>query len=155
LRESLGVVEAPEPESYDQRFYWGVGNPKQLNDREEVDQDGNPMWVQVLGTVDGEPAMVDDKVLHVTKGLSLNGLARSRTRLASCWLRPIGWYCVKPSDRWLYRQKLPPRDWQLWLSATDWERQITGCATVEELIAVVGAQNWPGEPDGAAHSRNH
>ncbi len=42
LRESLGITEAPEPEFFDQRFYWGVGNPKLLNDREEVDQDGNP-----------------------------------------------------------------------------------------------------------------
>jgi hypothetical protein len=28
LREQLGIVEVSDPEQYDQRFYWGVGNPK-------------------------------------------------------------------------------------------------------------------------------
>ena len=31
VRAKLGVVEVPEPESWDQRFYWGVGNPKLLD----------------------------------------------------------------------------------------------------------------------------
>jgi hypothetical protein len=29
-RAAIGITEAPEPESYDQRFYWGPGNPKDL-----------------------------------------------------------------------------------------------------------------------------
>jgi hypothetical protein len=29
-KDALGIVEQPEPENYDQRFYWGVGNPKDL-----------------------------------------------------------------------------------------------------------------------------
>lgn len=31
VREALGIVEVPDPEQYDQRFYWGVGNPKDLD----------------------------------------------------------------------------------------------------------------------------
>ena len=31
VREQLGVVEVPDPDQYDQRFYWGVGNPKDLD----------------------------------------------------------------------------------------------------------------------------
>ena len=31
VREQLGVVEVPDPQDYDQRFYWGVGNPKDLD----------------------------------------------------------------------------------------------------------------------------
>lgn len=31
LRADLGVVEAPDPERYDERFYWGPGNPKDLD----------------------------------------------------------------------------------------------------------------------------
>jgi hypothetical protein len=30
LREQLGIVEVADPENFDQRFYWGVGNPKDL-----------------------------------------------------------------------------------------------------------------------------
>lgn len=31
VREALGIVEVPDPEQYDQRFYWGVDNPKDLD----------------------------------------------------------------------------------------------------------------------------
>lgn len=31
VREALGIVESPDPEQYDQRFYWGVDNPKDLD----------------------------------------------------------------------------------------------------------------------------
>lgn len=31
IREQLGVVEVPDPQDYDQRFYWGVGIPKDLD----------------------------------------------------------------------------------------------------------------------------
>jgi hypothetical protein len=41
-RELLGITwVADASNNYDQRFYWGVGNPKQLNDEPEVDEDGN------------------------------------------------------------------------------------------------------------------
>lgn len=30
VREALGVVEVPDAQDYDQRFYWGVDNPKDL-----------------------------------------------------------------------------------------------------------------------------
>ncbi len=40
-KEAVGLVEvtAPAAEVYDQRFYWGVDNPKQLDD--VTDDDGN------------------------------------------------------------------------------------------------------------------
>jgi hypothetical protein len=29
-KEAIGIIEVPDPETYDDRFYWGVGNPKDL-----------------------------------------------------------------------------------------------------------------------------
>ena len=41
-RELLGITwVADTSASYDQRFYWGVDNPKQLNDEAILDEDGN------------------------------------------------------------------------------------------------------------------
>ena len=41
-RELLGITWVAEASSnYDQRFYWGVDNPKQLNDEAVLDEDGN------------------------------------------------------------------------------------------------------------------
>lgn len=31
-RAAIGITEEPDPPSYDQRFYWGVGNPKDLTE---------------------------------------------------------------------------------------------------------------------------
>ena len=39
-RNALGIVEVADAPSYDQRFYWGVDNPKQLNDEPILDKDG-------------------------------------------------------------------------------------------------------------------
>ena len=67
IRAALGVTEVADPETYDQRFYWGVDNPKLLNDREEVDEQGNPLWVQEYNPLT-ETMQNTDKRL-VTKGL--------------------------------------------------------------------------------------
>jgi hypothetical protein len=49
-RELLGITwEAPTDVSYDQRFYWGPSNPKQLNDEPAVDQDGNELGYTQTG----------------------------------------------------------------------------------------------------------
>ena len=37
-RNALGITEVADAPSYDQRFYWGVDNPKQLND--STDENG-------------------------------------------------------------------------------------------------------------------
>ena len=42
-KQAVGLVEVTTPvaQVYDQRFYWGVDNPKQLNDEAILDEDGN------------------------------------------------------------------------------------------------------------------
>ena len=41
-RELLGITWVVDSSNnYDQRFYWGVDNPKQLNDEAILDEDGN------------------------------------------------------------------------------------------------------------------
>ena len=35
-RNALGITEVADAPSWDQRFYWGVDNPKQLNDKTET-----------------------------------------------------------------------------------------------------------------------
>ena len=30
-KQAIGITEVPDPEVYDDRFYWGVGNPKDLD----------------------------------------------------------------------------------------------------------------------------
>jgi hypothetical protein len=138
------VVEVADPESYDQRFYWGVGNPKLLNDREEVDEDGNPLWVKVLDNTDPEnPVMVDSDKRLVTKGLKSQWTAQVKATAGSL-LAQTDWYIIRSTER----QVAVPESVQTYRAAVvaeadRLETAIAGCADVAALISVVESQNWP------------
>jgi hypothetical protein len=143
LRESLGITEAPEPEFFDQRFYWGVGSPKLLNDREEVDQDGNPMWVKVYDPATKQ--MVDSDKRLVTKGLKSQWISQAKDTAGSLLSRS-DWKVVraaegiKPCDASTLAFRAAVRAYSDSLEAS-----IAACSSVEELITVVSNQNWPKE----------
>jgi len=142
LREQLGIVEVADPENYDQRFYWGVGNPKLLNDREEVDQDGNPMYVKVLGVVNGEPAMVDSTDRLVTKGLKSQWTAQVK-QTAGSMLAQTDWMVVRKAERNIdVPATVAAKRAAIVAECDRLEAAITGCADVEALIAVISNQNW-------------
>ena len=137
IRQSLGVVEVEDEPYYDQRFYWGVGNPKLLNDREEVDSDGNPMYVKVLGEVDGEPAMVDSTERLVTKGLKSQWIAQTKAA-ANSQLAATDWMVIRKAERGVNIPAEVVAERQAIISAcAAKEAAIAACTTVEELISVV------------------
>jgi hypothetical protein len=142
LREQLGIVEVADPENFDQRFYWGVGNPKLLNDREEVDQDGNPMYVKVLSVVNGEPAMVDSTERLVTKGLKSQWTAQVK-QTAGSMLAQTDWMVVRKAERNIdVPATVAAKRAAIVAECDRLEAAITGCADVEALITVIGNQNW-------------
>jgi hypothetical protein len=142
LREQLGIVEVADPEQYDQRFYWGAGNPKLLDDREEVDQDGNPMYVKVLGEVDGEPAMVDSTERLVTKGLKSQWTAQIKDT-AGKLLAQTDWMVVRKAERNIdVPASVAAKRAAIVAECDRLEAAIAGCTDVEALIAVIGNQNW-------------
>jgi len=143
LREQLGIVEVADPEQYDQRFYWGVGNPKLLNDREEVDQDGNPMYVKVLCEVNGKPEMVDSAERLVTKGLKSQWTAQVKDT-AGKMLAQTDWMVVRKAERNVaIPADVVTKRAAIVAECDRLEAAITACTTVEAFIAVVGAQGWP------------
>lgn len=142
LREQLGVVEVADAPDYDQRFWWGVGNPKLLNDREEVDQDGNPMYVKVLGEVNGEPAMVDSTERLVTKGLKSQWTSQVKDT-AGKMLAQTDWMIVRKAERNVdIPAETVAKRAAIVAECDRLEAAIAACTTVEALIAVVSNQNW-------------
>ena len=142
LREQLGIVEVADPENFDQRFYWGVGNPKLLNDREEVDQDGNPMYVKVLGVVNGQPAMVDSTERLVTKGLKSQWTAQVK-QTAGSMLAQTDWMVVRKAERNVdIPATVVAKRAAIVAECDGLEAAIAACTTVEALIAVLSTQNW-------------
>ena len=99
-KAAIGITEVADPVRADDRFYWNgdVNNPKELADREEVDENGNPMWVQVLGEGDGEPAMVDSDERLVTKGLKSQWIAQVKDT-AGKQLADTDWMVIRKAER--------------------------------------------------------
>ena len=143
-KNAVGITEVEDTQAtYDDRFYWGVDNPKLLNDREESDKDGNPMYVKVLGKVDGKPSMVDSSERLVTKGLKSQWTATVKDT-ANKLLSQSDWMVIRkvernvdiPASTVTYRAAV----------ITECTRLVTaiqGCADVPALIVVVTAQGWP------------
>ena len=143
-RLALGITWETEPARADDRFYWNgdITNPKALEDREEVDEDGNPMYVKVLGEVDGEPAMVDSDERLVAKGLKSNWIAQVKTT-AGTMLAATDWMVIRKAERDVaIPDGVVTSRAAIVAEADRLEAAINLCENVEQLIAVVSAQNW-------------
>ena len=137
-KSAIGLVWEADPIRADDRFYWNgdINHPKALEDKLEVDQDGNPMYVKVLGVVDGKPAMVDSTERLVTKGLKSNFIAQIKTT-AGTILAQTDWMVIRKAERNVdipssvatYRASVVAK-------ATELEIAITAVTTVEQLIAL-------------------
>jgi hypothetical protein len=154
-RKSVGVYEVIQGTQQDQRFYWVTGpsyrvnetnqtveatftaTPKALEDKEESDQQGNPLYVQVLGVVDGEPAMVDSSERLVTKGLKSQWIAQTK-QAANSELAQTDWMVIRKAER---NVEIPggvmaDRAAVVALCAEK-EAAIAACTTVEQLMVAV------------------
>ena len=144
-KQAVGITEVADvTTTYNDQFYWGVDNPKLLNDREESDEDGNPMYVKVYDATVGENgAMVDSTERLVTKGLKSNWTAQVKDT-ANKLLAQTDWMVIRKVERDVaiptatatYRANV----------ITECSRLVTaiaGASDVEAFIAVVTAQGWP------------
>ena len=141
-KNAVGITEVADvTTTYDDRFYWGVDNPKLLNDREESDEDGNPMYVQVYDSA--TQAMVDSSERLVTKGLKSQWTATVKDT-ANKLLAQSDWMVIRkfersvdiPTDVATYRTAVITE-------ANRLETGIDGSVDVPALIAVVTTQTWP------------
>ena len=124
-RARAGITEVADPESYDQRFYWGVGNPKALEDVNEVDENNDPVL-----DADGNQL--------VTKGLKSLWVAKQK-EIAASMLAPTDWYVTRkaedstaaiPSAVSTYRSSVRT------VCGTR-EGEITACTTTAEFAALL------------------
>ena len=150
-----GVVEVVSGEQKDQRFYWvtpanphlqlidGVptfmftNTPKELEDREESDENGNPLYVKVLGEVDGEPAMVDSEERLVTKGLKSQFIAQAKDS-ANKALANTDWVVVRKAERGVaIPETIAAERTKIIADCEAKEAAITAATTIEQLMEAV------------------
>jgi len=126
----------------DDRYYWVTANPdgsytatpKALEDREESDENGDPLYVKVYNKETEQ--MEDTAERLVTKGLKSNHIAQVKHN-TNMTLAQTDWYVIRkaernvdiPADIATYRAAVIA-----WATAT--EASITAVTTVEELKAI-------------------
>ena len=139
-KTAKGLVwnESLQPIPFDNRFYWSAGNPKSLDNVNEVDEDGNPI-------LDADGNQV------VTKGLKTNAIAQVKATAAGL-LQPTDWYVTRqaetgteiPSTVSDYRTAVRTASGAI-------ETAIQGVSTLEDFIALYDVPvDSEGNPTGNA-----
>lgn len=96
-RSAIGITEiTDEDTSFDNRFYWSKGNPKSLEDKLEVKEDGTPLLVQKYNPVTEK--MEDTTKQVVTKGLKTVFTEKVRNTAYSILLQ-TDWAVVRKAER--------------------------------------------------------
>jgi hypothetical protein len=135
-KAAIGITEVPDPVRADDRFYWNGDStlPKALEDKEEVDQDGNPLYVKEYDQA--TESMVDTTERLVTKGLKSNFIAQVK-QTAGTILAQTDWMVIRKAERDVaiptatvaYRASVVAK-------AEELEASITAVTTVEELASL-------------------
>lgn len=139
-RAAIGITEAPDPEVYDQRFYWSPTVPKLLDDRPEVKEDGTPLYVQVYDKA--TESMVDTTEQVVTKGLKSQWVAQVKDTAGSL-LKQTDWYVTRKFERNIdVPADVAAKRAAIVTECDRLEAAIKACNDVPALIAIVTNQNW-------------
>jgi hypothetical protein len=124
-KNAVGITEVPDlVVQYDDRFYWGVDNPKQLDDITVTPEEGEP---------------------YVQHGLKHNWIAQIKDT-AGKLLAQTDWMVIRKVERDIaipaatvtYRAAVVAE-------ANRLETAINACSDVPALIAVVTTQGWPSQ----------
>jgi hypothetical protein len=140
-RAAIGITEVADPVPHDDRFFWAPGVPKLLEDREESDAQGNPLYVKVLGEVNGKPAMVDSTERLVTKGLKSQFVAQVKATAGSL-LAATDWKVTRAAEgvKTVDADTLAARA-AIRAASDANETAIKACTTVDQLAAL--QLTWP------------
>ena len=141
-RTALGITWEADPVRHDDRYYWNgeLDNPKALEDREESDVDGNPLWVQEYDAV--TESMVDTSERLVTHGLK-HTMINQVKHTAGTMLAQSDWYVTRKAEREVaIPAEVVAERAHVVAESERLEVAIATCANVEALIEVMNNQNW-------------
>ena len=144
-KTAIGITWVDDPVRADDRYYWDgdINNPKALEDKEEVDEENNPLYVQVLDNTDPDnPVMVDSDERLVTKGLKSNMTAQVKDT-AGKLLASTDWYVTRKVERNVdIPTDVASKRVAIVAESDRLETAIAGVTTVEQLIKVMNSQDW-------------
>ena len=145
-RAEISITWVDDPVRADDRFYWNgdINMPKELEDRAEVDDNGDPIYVQVLDNSDPDnPVMVDTTEQLVTKGLKSNWKDQVK-HTAGTMLAQTDWMVIRKSERNVdIPADVVTKRAAILTECDRLEAAITAAADIDAFIAVIESQNWP------------
>jgi hypothetical protein len=116
-KTAIGITEVPNPPYYDQRFYWGVDNPKQLEDI--TDEEGN-----------------------TTTGLKTLWISNTKYS-AGTLLAPTDWYIVRNSETGVeVPADVLERRAEIRSYCDEYEQAIEATTTTDELAAYITSVDY-------------
>jgi len=141
-KAAIGITWVADPIRADDRFYWDgdINNPKALEDKLEVKEDGSPLYKQVYDKT--TESMVDTTEQVVTKGLKSQFVAQVKDT-AGKLLNATDWYVIRKAERSIdIPSDIVLKRTQIITESNRLETDIQASTTVEALIEVLNAQNW-------------
>jgi hypothetical protein len=126
-KNAIGITEVPDEQvMYDDRFYWGVDNPKQLED------------IYSFKEVDGEQVSYREST-----GLKTQWIAQVKDT-ANKLMQPSDWMVLRQLLKGIGMSALVEnyRD-AVVAESNRLETAINACTDVPALVAVVSSQGWP------------
>lgn len=140
VRASHGIEKVGDV-NYDPKYYWNPGAPKDLEDREEKDEDGNQLYVKVWDAT--SQSMVDTTEKLVNFGLKTTSVTQIKNQTNEL-LSKTDFYIIRnvvenleiPAEVSAYRAAVVAESTRL-------QEAIPSVENAEELIEVMSSVNWP------------
>jgi len=143
-RAAINIVWVNDPPRADDRFYWNgdINMPKELEDRAEVDENGDPIYVQVLDETQDPPVMVDSSEQLVTPGLKTTWKKQVK-HTAGTMLAETDWMVIRKTERNVdIPADVVTKRAAIIAECERLEAAITAAADIDAFIAVVQDQRW-------------
>ena len=122
-KESAGLTWEDDPQSFDNRFYWAYDVPKNLEDVNEVDEDGNPV-------------LDEDGNQRITIGLKNQWIERIKTT-AYEKLKNTDWYVTRQSETGkTIPEEISSYRTSVRVAVDSIIEQINACTTIEEFMTL-------------------
>ena len=124
-KAAVGITEVADPERFDERFYWGVGNPKALENVNVVDENNNPV-------LDGDGNQI------VNEGLKSVWVAAQK-EIAATLLAPTDWYVTRKAEDSAAAIPATVSTYRAAVRTTcgTRETEINACTTTDQLAALL------------------
>ena len=142
-KTAIGIRWVNDPVRADDRFYWNgnTDTPKALEDVDAVDNEGNPIYVQVWN--EDTEQMEDTTERLVTRGLKYTWILQVKDT-AGKMLAQTDWMVTRKFERDIdIPADVATKRAAIVTECTRLETAITAAADMDAFIAVVQDQRWP------------